>query len=631
MNIATPRHQRFYIKLFAVALVIFGARLWLIDHFGSSVPFWDSWDAQAAGLFLPWLKGTLTISDLFAPQNEHRIFFTRFLSLLLFLSNEGQWDPLLEMVVNALLFSLTAIILIILLNNLLGQVFQNKVLLSVTLLWSLPYGWENTLGCCFSPHLLMVLFSLLALWGLLLHDNWTWKWWIGVLCALFAYFNLASGFLVLLVILVLKFYLIIIDVGNRRSHFPTLLISMIITMVCMILLVKAPHHAALMANNLHGFLLAFGKALAWPLVTHPWSSLILYLPFLILLLRTIGLRRQPSRAESFILALGGWVILQAASMAYARGQAGAIPASRYMDILVLGVIVNLFAFHFIAQSWHGLSHRIRPFFNVFAGMWKLLVILGMGALVVTGSWPAIQQKRVQGIEQLKNTREFIRTNELSVLQNKPWFHIPYPSPERLAGLLANPQIRAILPHTLTVPTLLQSHRDDSSEDHSTFVANGFHPSIGKYHNETTLGSYDHLGYVAIARFESAPIEIKRSFMEIPVAGYLGEPGLTLQLVVEGQSEPIIITPPRLAKESWVSCYVQTPDSPFKLVAIDNSSDLWFAFAMPRGLGTWSFLNLRLLDLSGVLLVFGVLLLGIIWLLEYVKGQYYSKPELIKSK
>ncbi|MHA1774128.1 MAG: hypothetical protein ACTSXO_08380 [Candidatus Heimdallarchaeota archaeon] len=42
----------FYLKLLAVALIIFGARLWVIHNFGNTVPYWDQWDSEAAFLFI---------------------------------------------------------------------------------------------------------------------------------------------------------------------------------------------------------------------------------------------------------------------------------------------------------------------------------------------------------------------------------------------------------------------------------------------------------------------------------------------------------------------------------------------------------------------------------------------------
>ena len=595
--------RAFYIKLFAVALVILGARLWLIQNFGSSIPFWDQWGAEAANLYLPWLNDNLTFNHLFAANNEHRIFFTRILSLSLLVLNEIQWDPLLEIVVNALLSTLTAVLLIAMLNRFFGRAFQNLILITVAVLWSVPYAWENTLAGFQSQFYMMLLFTLITLWGLL-QDNFSFKWWIGVIFGLSAIFTVASGFFILLVLIVLKLYLIAIDTGKRRTHLPTLLVSIAITSLSLMLIVRVSRHEVLIANNITEFMLAFGKALAWPWVTHPFASLVLYLPFLALVFRTLWLRRRPSHAELFVLALGGWIILQAATMAYARGASGAIPASRYMDILALGVIVNLLAFHFISQSWYGLPGWIKPYVNTYASLWKMLVVSGIGGLMVMGSWPHIQQRSLQYAEQIKNTREFIRTGKLSTLQ-KPYLHIPYPKPKRLAGLLSNPQLRAILPHTLTVPSLLQS-----SQNNFPFVVNGFYPTTGRYQNETTLGSYNNLGDKATGRFESTPIKLEHSFMEIPVAGYLGQEGLKLQLVVEGQPEPITIIPPKLARQSWVSCYVRTPNQPFKLVAHDNRPDLWFAFAMPRSLGPLSFITIWILEHGWMVFIIGIALLSI---------------------
>jgi hypothetical protein len=301
--------------------------------------------------------------------------------------------------------------------------------------------------------------------------------------------------------------------------------------------------------------------------------------------------------------LGGWVILQAASIAYARSQGGNTPDSRYMDILMWGIIVNFLSFYLITQTWYGLPRWIKPYFNQLISLWIVFFVLGIGVLFVKDTWPGIQYKNLLSHEQLKNTREFIRTGQLSVLKNKPHLHLPYPVPEHLARWLANPKMRSILPHSLTVPPLLQSHQKQS-----VFVANGFYPTTGKYQNETVLGSYNNNRNQGVGKFESTPIQLKHSYMEIPVAGYLGKEGLSLQLVVEGQEKPIMITPPQLPREQWVSYYVRTPNKPFKLVAIDNNPDFWFAFAMPRSLGALSFVTIKLLEYGWIVLLIGISLL-----------------------
>ena len=80
--------------LVALLLVILGAKLWIIQVYGSPLPYWDQWD-EAKLVFKPWLEGHLTWGALFAAHNEHRIVFTRLLDLLELRLN-GQWDPELQ-------------------------------------------------------------------------------------------------------------------------------------------------------------------------------------------------------------------------------------------------------------------------------------------------------------------------------------------------------------------------------------------------------------------------------------------------------------------------------------------------------------------------------------------------------
>ncbi len=602
--------QNFYIKLLSVALIIFSAKLLIIHNFGSQVPFFDQWGAEAANLYLPWLNNNLTLNHLFDPHNEHRIFFSRILSLSLLILNDGQWDPMFGMVVNALISTSTAIFLIIILNKLLEKKFQNIILFTICLIWSIPYGWGNIIASFQSAFYIMLLFTIAICWGLLLHDNFSLKWWIGATLAFLITFTIASGFLILLVIFVIKAYLILIDTGNRKYHLPTLFLIIASIIISLLLIVRVSHHEVLIANNITEFMLTFSKSLAWPWVTHPFVSLLLYLPFLVFVFRMLWLRQKPSKAELFVLALGGWVILQSASIAYARGAGGMTPVSRYMDILALGIIINLLSLIFISSN---LPRWTNPYLNIYSILWKFLIIFGIGNLVMVSSWPGMQLRNQNYNEYSKNIREFIRTSKLETLQ-KPNI-IPHPNAEFLASLLSNPKLRAILPHRLAIPPILQS------DNSITFIKNGFYPTTEKYLNETTLGSYSKIGNPNVGKFVSKTIKSEHSFIEISVAGYLGKQGLSLQLIIDGQEKPINIIPPELAGKSWVSCYIPVPKQPFKLVATDNRPDLWFAFAMPRNLGKLSFTTIKIFEYKWFFLLIGISLLFISFYPQYYQ---YSK-------
>ena len=80
----------------------------LISYAGSPTPFLDEWEADGALLLEPYIQGDLTLSDLFIPLNEHRIFFTKLLVLLIF-NVSGYWDVVLQMIVNSVLDAATVV------------------------------------------------------------------------------------------------------------------------------------------------------------------------------------------------------------------------------------------------------------------------------------------------------------------------------------------------------------------------------------------------------------------------------------------------------------------------------------------------------------------------------------------
>lgn len=97
-------------EVLGAALVVLGARFWLICNYATQVPFLDQWGGEGLYLYRPWLLGQLTWHDLFQRHNEHRILFTRLLDLFI-LNINGQWDSILIMMINTII-PLTFIMLI---------------------------------------------------------------------------------------------------------------------------------------------------------------------------------------------------------------------------------------------------------------------------------------------------------------------------------------------------------------------------------------------------------------------------------------------------------------------------------------------------------------------------------------
>jgi len=607
-SIAPPTSRYLFLyKLTIFVLILFGSRLVLIDYAGSRLPFWDQWDAQAFNLFSPWLNGTFDGQTLFAPHNEHRIFFTRLLTLSL-LEINGQWDTLVEQVVNAVLQIINAIILIVALRSFFGHRIENYAFVLIGILWILPFGWENTLFGFHSPFYLMFMFTLLAIVYLLTSNTLSWKWWIGAFCALCAFFNLASGLLLLPVLALIATYQLFVLRESKRHQIALLITIAVIGAICIPLIASNPGHEALKPANVVEFFTALGKSLAWPYIDYAWMALPLYFPFFLFVTKTVLSQRRLSQGDLFIIALGGWVLVQAVAMAYARGHTGMAPASRYMDILAVGPIVCFFSLIRLMQLPPETTTHAQPIATIrhkwlrpLLICWFILLAVGLGFLMIRHTLPSIALQPELNNYQLQHVRAFYESGEqLDTLENKPFLHIPYPDAARLAMILSKPETKQMLMPSINVPKF----SDQQLLSNQGFVLNGYYPKGQKYPGADVYGSYGSQGNAQQGKITLGPFDIKQHYMEIPISGYLGEENLTLELTTES-GKRLLLTPQELAKETWHMITIPSPGEPFQLIAIDNNSTKWFAFAAPRGLGILSYTFRFLLKYSQAILASGL--------------------------
>ena len=610
--------SNFYFKLIISASLIFFSRVWLINNYGSAVPYWDQWDAEANLIFVPWLNGNLDWHQFLAPHNEHRILFTRLLALSLLILNDVQWDPLLEMVVNALIATAGGVVLIWILCREWCSEIQSLLLIAITFLFSLPCSWGNILAGFQSAFYLMLLFTFFSIWGLL-YKPLSLRWWLGLLFSIAAFFCLASGLLVLPIIIVLAMYRTLLDRNHKFSHLFALLLCIIIFISLATLLVDMPGHTRLKPDNWQDFVTALARALAWPWVYKPILVFVIYLPFVIFSLRLFQIHRYQSQTELFVLALGGWVILQSLSIAYARGAGGSIPAPRYMDILALGGIANLCALYYLTKPPFKLSLKVNYWIVIIGRIWITFYLVSVLVFALDISRPQLENAYELRLIQLKNAKAYLETRDFKHLENKPHLHIPYPNAKRLADLLSKPEINYILPIELQVPKIPIAEKTSN-----TFIIDGFFRTTGQYRGEQVLGSYGKQKNSAQGLFLSEPVSFRHSFIDIPIAGYLGLEGLSFQLLPAGKEKPIMLVPAELPRESWSVLRVPNPGRPFQLIAEDKNPDYWFAFAAPRGIGLLSAASRYLLGQGRVCFFISLLLM------IFILSQYGLSSSVQKS-
>ncbi len=585
----------------AFAAMLFGIKLWLIATYGNATPFWDQWDAEAANLYKPFLEGTLHWADLFAPHNEHRIFTTRLLALTLLTIN-GIWNPLLQMVVNAVLHIVTLGFGIALLTRVIGRNHLPALLLFSLVLFGVPYAWENTLAGFQSQFYFVLFFSIASLWLTVTQPPLSARWWGGVACAVFAFFSLASGIFALApaAVIGLMFYV----VGLRKTRKQLLAVAILsgLFMLAVVLTPSLAHHAFLKAASFPQFLDALMAVLGWPISPKFFSALILNLPALIFVGVMLWKRPPANDRKWFLLALVVWSLGQAVSIAYGRAVGNL--SSRYLDLFAISILVNFACLISIAQEHIG---KRQGWTITAVSVWTVTVLISLGLYAGIRIPAELSGKRDTGLAQEINTKNYLATGDFNHLKDKPNLHVPYPDPARLASILASFDIRMILPTNISRPLM---HDSFESKPADAFEADGYYPSTPK-RTDMTWGSYSAQGNAAtgqaVIRFHATT---RSGLVAIPVAGYplssdinpLSS-GITIDTEQNGQRKPVVMK--SNPKKSWGMAYAKIANGEFSIHLGDTSATTWVAIGAPTATGRLDALTNALLANFLVFIMLGL--------------------------
>jgi len=604
--------------MLSIFLIGLGAKLFLILKCGTPLPFWDQWYGEAEFLYAPYFEGRLSLPLLLRAHNEHRILFTRIYDLILLLLN-GQWDNQLQMVANAFFHSAILAGFGGLLARLIGKAIWPFIWLPLVLALVLPFAWENTLWGFQSQFYFLLLFSLLTIWLLGLSKPLSAKWWLGVMVAVGSLFTTASGFLASDAVVALILLDLLKHRKNWRRNFPTLAFCLAITTAGFMLKKDVPIHHVLQAHSVGDFIISLGNNLAWP-----WIVLPVYAPcnlFPLILLGWIYLKSNEDQmpGERLVLGIGFWVSAQAAAAAYGRGAGGSLPYWRYMDSSSFIMIANCAAIGLLLIRYRV---RLRPARLWYSGflLWAISCLAGLG-LLSNHAWQIdIPESKLVQQMQLKTTRAFLATDDPGVLLNKPGVYILMPANvTNEVALLRNPHIRSLLPACVRAP-LKVVFQNDGPEHSSSNCA----PAIKNQPSEPVWGFCPAPNSTSARRLESLPVQKSAlPFLEFPVAGELGGPGLSLDLVELPTGRKISVTQDTSAGGRWISAYARAPKGEFKIVARDENPAGWFAFRQPRELGRLSYWAIQILRAWKYFLAAGVVcfLLSAVWLAAYRPGTH----------
>jgi hypothetical protein len=444
-NPTSDSFKHFSAWLAALFLVVLGAKLWVVQLYGSPLPLWDQW-YEAERFFRPWVEGHLTWQAFFASDNGHRIFFTRLFDLIVIQLN-GRWEPLLQMTINAFIHTAYVCGLAFCLWDFLGRKNGWFICFLLAPFFALPYAGENAIWAITLEYFLD-LFSFATLVGLGFARPGSRWWWLGLAAAFMSLFTMASGLLATVTVGGLAILRAIKHRRMESGNLITLGSCLAIMGLGMAVSVKLEDAQHLRAQTLMQFTSALTHNLTWPFFSAPEMVCLLLLPLAVLVVWYFRPDFPEPRAAEFLLTLGLWGALQSAALAYGRGNYGDVfPVSRYLDILNVFVIASLFATVLLAQFWLrgaiSIKFSLLPplLFSavIFFGLCRISQIVVENLLLPTRMMNLVAEERVITLWTTGGTNAFFQPPTVR------------PSPEVALGILRNPALQTILPAVCLPP------------------------------------------------------------------------------------------------------------------------------------------------------------------------------------
>lgn len=625
-----PRFRTF---VYATCLfcIVLGLKWATFDRFGSAMPDWDQWDAEACYSLTPWYENQPYLGPLFTPHNEHRVVVTKLQNLAVTILT-GQWDVRVQCVANAFIHTTLATALWLIARRRLAPVSHAPLWFLAVALFGLPLAWQNILFGFHSQQYWLLLTSLVALALLPFARPWSFRWWIGAGAATLALFTMGSGlFAAAVVLLVLLFRLVCRDTPLRAA-WPALALSLVLVAIGFLTRHEYPPHEHMKAKTVHDFVFSLVHSLQWPTSgPHEWAAAILWLPWLVMAFRVLrpaasNPAASPHRdSGQLILSLGGWILVQLLATAYARGANADYPAPRYMDTLSFGIMANGLCLAWLRTSTPAFASRL---FTGFAYVW--LGVFGFGAfgLLKFNLEKDLPESRSYHFAAESHLRGYLATDDPAQLA---FDDIPYPSASTLMERLAPRSLRALMPAAVRPPLpVTVASAGPFVEGRASQLALlttprlGLSPATLPLASTPTWGTYTtEAGPATTGEWRSAPLTAPlQGWLKFEIAGQLGESSGSLALELrDARTDAMLaaIAPTKVPGDAWRAAYVRAPREPFVIVARDHDATRWFAFSAPVEMARLSYLTWRV-SRHGLLLAqfaggAALALLGFAWLAE----------------
>lgn len=593
-----------YLLALGLFLVFSGVRIHLIMVYGSQTPYWDDW-AMGTRMAM-YLESGFDPTWLYGLTNEHRATFSKLTNLFLFKANNHQWDPYVTMVLDAFIWAAIGIILLYI-----GFREKEKInpwLFSclVIVLWTYPLSLFNTLSTIQTYIYYMSLLVICGFW-LLTYKALSLTWWCGIFCVAAACMTAGGGSFAPIAVTSTSVFLAIFGQQHRKQHIITAAVAGIFAIFGMYLVLSQGSAGVSGSKAFGPFLVSLFKTLSWPSSNRAWPSIVFLTPITLLALGICFKKIPQSRIATFTLMMAGFGIMLSIAIAYARGVNGSGPAERYFDFLTIYLVASALSLMLIQGNTSKLASNLN---SSLAVVWFLMLLIAIPYHLKVSKFQLNDRASLVPVQEDIMARYSV-TADPELFKNRNFREVPFPFPNILEGMMKR------LNETDALAYNLQSSSMNLNVSGNAFTMNGIiDPGNSKYKGlENVLGSFNLSSGAqnATGEFSSEVFVARRPYIMVPVSGYLGFKGTSLTLVGESNGNTVEVKPKTLSssrESDWSEVLVKAPDTEFRIVAKDESTNLWFAFAAPRSVGRISYFVDRIMGFGPNIWVAGLILLVI---------------------
>ena len=442
-NIDRPWVRASLLLGFGVTLFALGAKLGLIQYFGTDQPYADQWATEGLGLVRGPLYYKLGWGSFSGYHGEHRPALTLLWAAGLITANGGQWDCFVELVANLAIYGTFLLVAWHLARRVTDGIWLAVVAVFMAVLFALPGNYENFLWGFQSGFLFLLLTGLLHVAGTLGSTRPGWIWAGAQLAGLAGLFSIAAGVMSAAALLALA--AIELLRGRRDAWaWTTFAVNGILLGFGLWMMPAAAARSDSWPSLLSGAVLRTGYMLSWP-KPGLWWCLLLQAPWIGLVIAW-GKGGTHSAGDREVAILGLWAGLMALAIAYGRAVTPETIGVRYFDVLSVSLFANALALVRL------IGHRPGWWRGVWTG-------LGLAWLITIGSglWhfnkperlgPVLHYQKILALEQAQVLREFLVSQNPAGLQEFASRSSRFPHYQLTLDLLHDKKVYPYLPPSI---------------------------------------------------------------------------------------------------------------------------------------------------------------------------------------